>query len=571
MFRIHIWQYIKTPKLGMINIICLFGLWYYLFEHMYAYAADITSVIVFSMYPVKYLFFLYVFLAHEFFSLDKRANLEEVIDSIHHGRKRCEFAKFLVFLCSIGCEVVMVYTYYLNKLEQLHCATNETKLYFAVVVLIYHFGVCLLAVGIGWGTTFFKKRISGYAVIIFISYLFTPNLIAIVQRISKDTELYYKIADLFCIYERDYGSTSNFYYLLSVEAVEVQRLCVWLLLCICLIGWKLWKHKGWIVVPAVFMIFVFYLYWQPTSTVYADAGVNGHDSWTQDLVYYYRRNHRNHQENIENIQEEVFRVNTYKMELERERILDAKVEMELDNPALNKYIFTLYHGYKIQKILNMDRKELKYEQKGDIVTVYSAGNMKKVCFYYQGCCKNYYTTSQGMYLPAYFSYYPMAGAREVYQDIKSEKNEYLHLYEGYNLECLDYEVLFDVTVAGKQSVYCNLEEKGKNHFYGKSNGVTLLSGYFIETEEIGDCTMIYSYLDKDALIMNTEEKKNIEDWLRNNKELKGQTIFISPIGNYESHAIAKDHLIIENIRLLEEVYERYRNTGYLYENLDEEE
>lgn len=569
MFGIHLRQYIKVPKLGIINIIGLVGVWYYLYYYTYNYSNDIISFIVYSMAPVRYLFFLYIFLAHEFFSMDKRAALEEVIDSVHHGRRRCEWAKFFVFLCSIGCEAGMVYAYYLKHLEQLHCATNETKLYFAAVVLIYHFGVCLLAVGIGWGTTFFKNRISGYAAIIFLSYLFTPNLIVILKRISWDTEFYNKIAELFCIYERDYGATSNCYYLLSVEAVEVQRLCVWLLLCICLIGWKLWKHKGWVVIPAVLMFLVFSLFWQPTSAVYADMGVSGHDAWSHDMLYYTYR--KNYQENIENAQGQAFRVNTYKMELGRDRILTAKVEMELDTSALDKYIFTLYHGYKIQKILNMNGEELQYEQKEDLVTVYSAGNMKKVCFYYQGCCKNYYTTSQGMYLPAYFPYYPMAGAREVYLDIKSEKNEYLHLYEGYNLECPEYEAAFDITVSGKQTVYCNLEEKEKNHFYGKSNGVTLLSGYFIKTEKIGDCTMVYSYMDENVWSVEAEEKKDIEGWLKKNKELKGQTIFISPRGNYESHAIVKEHLIIEDISLLKEVYERYQNTGYLYENLEEEE
>lgn len=566
MFRTHIKQYIKTPRFGVLNIICLGYFWYYLFSHTYILAEDITSVIVYSMYPVKYMFFLHIFLAHEFFSLDKRVSLDEVIDSIHYGRRRCELTKFLVLLCSIGCEAGIVYAYYLNKLEQLHCINVETRLYFAAVVLVYHFGVCLLAVGIGWGTTLFQKRISGYAMIIFISYLFTPNLIGIMQRISKDTELYYKIADLFCIYERDYTVTSNWYYLLSVEPVEVQRLFVWLLLCVSMIGWKLLKHKGWLAVPMILMVLTFYFYWQPTSTVYGDRGVNGHDSWTQDRVYYAR----NHQENIESIDTEIFRVNSYKMELERDRILEAKVEMELDNPALSKYVFTLYHGYKIQKILNTNGEELKYEQKGDIVTVYPDGNMKKVGFYYQGCCKNYYTTSQGMYLPAYFAYYPVAGVREIFQNIKSKSDENLLLYDGYNLECVDFETLFDVTVSGKQSVYCNLEEKEKNHFYGKSNGLTLLSGYFIKTEKIEDCTVVYSYLMGDS-IANSEVKKKLESWLRKNKELKCQTIFVSIWGNYESHTIAKDHIIVEDIQSVEKLYEHYQKTGYLYEFVGEEE
>lgn len=555
----HVRQYLKSPKLGVINILSLVWLWLYLFY--FTSVTDITGMITYSMQPIKYIFFLYLFLSYEFFCSEKRAFLEEIIDSTYCGRRKCEVVKFFIFLLSLFCEEAIVYSYYQVSLKQLNCNTEETSIYFLLVVTLYHFAVCVLAVFIGWAASFVKKRISGYGILVLMSYLFTSNFIMLLQRISRHTELYYKIADLFCIYERDYSCTSNLYYLLSVELVEVQRIVFWLLACVCVLVWKKTKKRGKmkVVIPFALMSMVFYCFWQPTSTVYADKGANGHDAWTQDYSYYKYQEQKEKSNDTED-----FQVKAYTMKLDKKRILHADVRVAVDKYDLKKYVFTLYHGYHIKHIANQDGKSMNFIQKEDTVVVYNAGTVEYLQFTYQGCCKNYYTTSQGMYLPAYFAYYPMAGERNIYQKLTVQEDENYILYEGYNLECLKENVKFDVTILDNQCVYCNLKEKEQNHFIGESNGLTLLSGKFIETMEIDKCLVVYSYLEPENPKSSEDVKQKLQQWISDNKEINGKTIFIAPMSNYDSYTFAKDH-VIGNSNIFEEYYERYLKTGSLYE------
>ena len=58
-------------------------------------------------------------------------------------------------------------------------------------------------------------------------------------------------------------------------------------------------------------------------------------------------------------------------------------------------------------------------------------------------------------------------------------------------------VFFDVNIKYHKQIYSNLEEKSKNHFVGKANGVTLMAGMLSEKTD-GINKIIYpSYADYD--------------------------------------------------------------------------
>ena len=58
---------------------------------------------------------------------------------------------------------------------------------------------------------------------------------------------------------------------------------------------------------------------------------------------------------------------------------------------------------------------------------------------------------------------------------------------------LDEPIRFKVKVNSNQTVYCGLEQTGKNEFEGKTTGLTLVSGLYDCYEKDG-VRMVYPYL-----------------------------------------------------------------------------
>lgn len=67
-----------------------------------------------------------------------------------------------------------------------------------------------------------------------------------------------------------------------------------------------------------------------------------------------------------------------------------------------------------------------------------------------------------------------------------------HSYAGFDDLSLPYETDFNVTVHSLKKVQCNLESSTNNEFKGKSDSLTLLSG-FINCVTINKTQIYYPY------------------------------------------------------------------------------
>ncbi len=226
-----------------------------------------------------------------------------------------------------------------------------------------------------------------------------------------------------------------------------------------------------------------------------------------------------------------FTVLSYDAELTIFNRLYAKVTLTLDKTNLDEYIFTLYHQYKIIKITDENKNKLKFQQDGDYVTVYNTGEIKELCFTYVGFSGTYYSNVQGTFLPASFPYLPHAGWHEV--------------YDGWSHDIFYFNDSTDINmkVNSLQKIYCNLEETGRNTFSGKSNGVSLISGFYEEFESDG-IRVVRPYMDLE------EPDDTILKMIKHNKDSglfkDGETVLIIPDVNLSSgdcYAEFDDHIL----------------------------
>lgn len=241
-------------------------------------------------------------------------------------------------------------------------------------------------------------------------------------------------------------------------------------------------------------------------------------------------------ENNEQLSETAdFRVDSYDLEFNFRNDLNAIATIKTDNYK-NEYKFTLYHGYKISKITDGNNNELDFTRDSDYLTINNTSKSKLIKIYYHGSCDKYYNNYLSAFLPGNFAFYPIPGFNEMYSK---------YSYSGFNNLSLPYETDFNVTVHSLKKVQCNLESVTNNEFKGKSDSLTLLSG-FIDCVTVDKTQIYYPYFN-DAYNSDTINEK-LETFVSENPNIK--KIFIIPDINLEDIEFVKtfnDYMITASI------------------------
>ena len=230
-----------------------------------------------------------------------------------------------------------------------------------------------------------------------------------------------------------------------------------------------------------------------------------------------------------------FRVDSYDLEFNFRNNLNAVATIKTDD-VKDEYKFTLYHGYKISKITDGNNDELDFTRDSDYFTIKNTSKSKLIKIYYHGSCDKYYSNYLSVFLPGNFAFYPIPGFNEMYST---------HSYAGFDNLSLPYETDFNVTVHSLKKVQCNLESSTNNEFKGKSDSLTLLSG-FINCVTINKTQIYYPYFN-DAYNSDTINEK-LETFVSKNPNIK--KIFIIPDINLEDIEFVKtfnDYMITASI------------------------
>lgn len=164
---------------------------------------------------------------------------------------------------------------------------------------------------------------------------------------------------------------------------------------------------------------------------------------------------------------EEFAITEYKMDLTISNELHAAVELTVDDPDLENYDFTLYHGYKLKSVSGADGQPVPFVREGDYITVSPPPGARSLLFQYAGKSPKYFANRQAIALPGYFAWYPRAGRQEIW----SQANN------SYVIDLPSTDSKYTVTIRSNLRVYSNLPG-AHNSFQGKSNGLTLLAGMY---------------------------------------------------------------------------------------------
>lgn len=178
-----------------------------------------------------------------------------------------------------------------------------------------------------------------------------------------------------------------------------------------------------------------------------------------------------------------FTVTSYDMEIDIERRLnvDGTLHVRAKEGECQELVFTLYRDYKVKE-LTAD-VPCMWRQEGDLIycTFESPVSEADVRIRYDGFSKRFYSSAQGIMLPGFFPWYPMAGEHPV----SVHYDEYLAGQGYFPYNRVD-EAKFTVSLDARCESVSNLElvsESGwRKEYEGTGDSLTLLGGKLVRLE-----------------------------------------------------------------------------------------
>lgn len=400
-----------------------------------------------------------------------------------------------------------------------------------LIVLVIYFLLCILsAIFIGFLLSKIKKKFVSYIIMLIIAISETNLMDSLSVGVynSTGTDIT-KSLKFFNIAPASIGWTPNMHsgYIITLDKLSQILFFIFLaLLFFCLTDNEISKNSKILKSTICFCLCVITLvgYILPFSAAQMNLSASGVSA---DKRYY---------ENNEQVSEPAdFKVESYDLEFNFRNDLNAVATIKTDD-FKNEYKFTLYHGYKISKITDSNNNDLDFTRDSDYLTINNTSKSKLIKIYYHGSCDKYYSNYLSVFLPGNFAFYPIPGFNKMYST---------HSYSGFDNLSLPYQTDFNVTVHSLKKVQCNLESSTNNEFKGKSDSLTLLSG-FIDCVTINETQIYYPYFNE-AYNSDTINKK-LETFVSKNQNIK--KIFIIPDINLEDIEFVKtfnDYMITASI------------------------
>lgn len=382
-------------------------------------------------------------------------------------------------------------------------------------ILVNIFLVNTFAIMFGFAVSFFKSKILSYLFI--VVYLILGSKIgeslanAIV--ISTDNRFNaFKIFDFLNVFPPNMDWTPTYAMGFSILPYRIILLLVWIFIFLtvglCFI--KSHKTKTMSVISIVLVIVFTISYFQPEAKLILNDNPEGEALADQ---YYYLNYDGEYSE-------AVFNVEKYDLRIKIDREFNCSSTMNLDCNS-DEFVFTLYHGFRINEITDQQGNHLEFSRDGDYVSVFSVQNINSVTIDYSGTGKGFYSNYQGLYLPGDFPYYPVAGKHVIYDDT-------------YKSVTPNNTPEFSIIVSSNLQVYSNLKSDEKNVFYGKTKVPCLFAG-FLKTLEYEGMTLIYPYLYGETIYLE-QILQDIEP-----NKFYGKTVFIEPHVNISFESFSREY------------------------------
>lgn len=411
-------------------------------------------------------FVILCFTSYEFFYLYKRCYIDEALYSHKNGKTRILTSTVTVLLFIPALEFFSAFVF--NFVIFLSSGINDYSYLYHIfsVLFLYVFlgGIIPILLGVFFAQK--TKRIVSYALMALIIFLVSSTSDFIPGGLSQVTKINFWEAKYFLAYilPNDLEWYINHDYGMYAEIYRWNLIIFWISL---LSFWffKLCQIKKTalkaVLLSLTLLISTFNLVGYFYGGSHIEKGAQLDSISMSDYLFYTENEQKN--------QDPDFEVTSYDMDLSIYRQLDAEVSMTLSDIGLEYYNFTLYHGYNVLKITDIEGNALKYNREGDYVTVIGNGNLQLINIKYSGYSPILYSNYQACSLPGFFAYYPIPGFYKITGD-----------YTTYNPIEIKSETEFNIRVDSARQFYSNLDEvkNEKNCFVGVTSYPTLFSGFY---------------------------------------------------------------------------------------------
>lgn len=411
-------------------------------------------------------FVILCFTSYEFFYLYKRCYIDEALYSHKNGKTRILTSTVTVLLFIPALEFFSAFVF--NFVIFLSSGMNDYSYLYHIfsVLFLYVFlgGIIPILLGVFFAQK--TKRIVSYALMALIIFLVSSTSDFIPGGLSQVTKINFWEAKYFLAYilPNDLEWYINHDYGMYAEIYRWNLIIFWISL-LSFLFFKLCQIKKTalkaVLLSLTLLISTFNLvgYFYGGSNI--EKGAQLDSISMSDYLFYTENEQKN--------QDPDFEVTSYDMDLSIYRQLDAEVSMTLSDTGLEYYNFTLYHGYNVLKITDIEGNALKYNREGDYVTVIGNGNLQLINIKYSGYSPILYSNYQACSLPGFFAYYPIPGFYKITGD-----------YTTYNPIEIKSETEFNIRVDSARQFYSNLDEvkNEKNCFVGVTSYPTLFSGFY---------------------------------------------------------------------------------------------
>ena len=510
-------------------------------------------------------FAVFSFLSFEMSYKLRRYKLDECMNTVAHAKRKIFLAQGVIFVV-----IILIFFAFFNiwslllfvKYRNFNCWHGKFIIQTVLNMLLSHFFVPCCAAAMGVSASLLFRRINGCLGLVLFVLLGSPLSNYLGEMLYEFSINIFPLLRLFDIFPPALNYQPVYAFGQSVLPYRWLTALFWLLLSLFVISLKTGeRNRRFRAAPAVFasLALAFLVVSQlPASRVIVGSDDPKYSMEYGDKEYYYKAYDfysDDYDEDGANKEwanfEKEFDVTDYDLEIKVGNNLHVRAAITVDKPSLEKYDFTLYHGYKISSVRDGSGNKLRFEQDGDRFTVFNPEkkSLDRIVLKYSGFSTQYYSNLQGLFLPGYFPYYPHSSSLPVYN---------MEMGEIYRF-VLDKPTHFRVKVDSNQTVYSGLEQTGKNEFEGKTTGLTLVSGLYDCYEKDG-VKMVYPYLH--FYCGQEKQRAKFFDNYRSTETLPDniKTVIIIPsIGgsvNYTGYCQFDNCLVSTEILQIDEDYKR---------------
>lgn len=512
-------------------------------------------------------FAVFSFLSFEMSYKLRRYKLDECMNTVAHAKRKIFLAQGVIFVV-----IILIFFAFFNiwslllfvKYRNFNCWHGKFIIQTVLNMLLSHFFVPCCAAAMGVSASLLFRRINGCLGLVLFVLLGSPlsnYLGEMFYEFSRNVSInIFPLLRLFDIFPPALNYQPVYAFGQSVLPYRWLTALFWLLLSLFVISLKTGeRNRRFRAAPAVFasLALAFLVVSQlPASRVIVGSDDPKYSMEYGDKEYYYKAYDfysDDYDEDGANKEwanfEKEFDVTDYDLEIKVGNNLHVRAAITVDKPNLEKYDFTLYHGYKISSVRDGDGNKLRFKQDGDHFTVFNPEkkSLDRIVLKYSGFSTQYYSNLQGLFLPGYFPYYPHSGSLPVYNMGQREIYRFM----------LDEPTHFKVKVNSSQTVYSGLEQTGKNEFEGSTTGVTLVSGLYDCYEKDG-VKMVYPYLH--FYCGQEKQRAKFFDKYRSTETLPDniKTVIIIPSiessGGYTGYCQFDNYLVSKEILQIDEDY-----------------